>query len=424
MALDLSLRARGSRLIIRRGPARHTLADLLATTGADAVFWTSSDEPSLRRVQSVHLKDCFSACNVHSVRSSTLFPPDKIITRQGTPYVVFTPFWQACLREPEPPEPMPAPPRIPAPDRWPESLSLDALELTPRVDWAVGIRAAWHFGETAAQEQLERFLEARIAQYDQARDRPEPCATSRLSPYLHFGEISPRRVWHTVREWIAHSTCAAATACGHAFLRQLGWREFARYLLYHFPHTETGPLRNSFADLVWSSDTDCLRAWQRGQTGYPFIDAGMRELWTTGWMHNRVRMLVASFLVKDLLISWLEGARWFWDTLVDADLANNTLGWQWAAGCGADAVPYFRIFNPVTQGIKFDPAGAYVRRWVPELAGVPTTWIHRPWQAPRSQLDRAGVVLGKTYPAPIVEHALARERALSAYARARRQHRT
>jgi deoxyribodipyrimidine photo-lyase len=198
-------------------------------------------------------------------------------------------------------------------------------------------------------------------------------------------------------------------------LRELGWREFAYHLLHHFPHTTQRPLRQQFARFPWRKDSKGLQAWQRGRTGFPLVDAGMRELWTTGWMHNRVRMVAGSFLVKDLRISWIDGANWFWDTLVDADLANNTLGWQWVAGCGADAAPYFRIFNPVSQGEKFDPDGAYVRRWIPEIAGLPDKWVHRPWMAPAEELGKAGVVLGKNYPKPIVDHADARGEALAAF---------
>ncbi|MDW8310720.1 MAG: FAD-binding domain-containing protein, partial [Verrucomicrobiales bacterium] len=252
------------------------------------------------------------------------------------------------------------------------------------------------------------------------RDRPDWSGTSRLSPHLHFGEISPRQVWHAVRAAAERRGWSRARWRQSAFLTELGWREFAHHLLHHFPHTTDAPLREEFARFPWRRDAALLRAWQRGRTGYPIVDAGLRELWATGWMHNRVRMIVASFLVKDLLLPWQEGARWFWDTLVDADLANNTLGWQWSAGCGADAAPFFRIFNPVLQGRKFDPNGDYVRRWCPELAALPDTWIHEPDRAPADVLQRAGVELGKTYPTPVVNHTIAREVALEAFAGLRR----
>jgi deoxyribodipyrimidine photo-lyase len=252
---------------------------------------------------------------------------------------------------------------------------------------------------------MEAFLDGAIESYGTDRDRPDRGGTSRLSPHLHFGEIGVRRIWHEVRPY---------GAAADAYLRQVAWREFSYHLLFHYPHTPRQPLRPEFRHFPWRVDATGLRAWTRGHTGYPLVDAGMRELWHTGWMHNRVRMLAASFLVKHLMIPWQEGAAWFWDTLVDADLANNTMGWQWSAGCGADAAPYFRIFNPVIQGERFDPDGHYVRRWVPELVSVPNQWIHKPWEAPVSLLAEAGVKLGEDYPWPIVEHDAARERALAA----------
>ena len=263
-------------------------------------------------------------------------------------------------------------------------------------------------------KELGRFLKEALSGYPDGRNRPDRPGTSRLSPHLHFGEISVRQIWSALRGRgrARENTPSASAEAICVFASELGWREFAHQLLFHYPHTPEQPLRKEFADFPWKSDRTMLRAWQRGQTGYPLVDAGMRELWHTGWMHNRVRMVVASFLVKDLLIPWQEGAAWFWGTLVDADLANNTLGWQWTAGCGADAAPYFRIFNPVSQGEKFDPEGAYVRRWVPEIASLPTEWIHKPWEAPAGALVQAGVELGTTYPRPILDHREARRRAL------------
>jgi deoxyribodipyrimidine photo-lyase len=288
------------------------------------------------------------------------------------------------------------------------------LELLPNLDWAAGLRQRWQPGERAAREALARFLQEVLPAYARARDLPGLTGTSGLSPHLHFGEISPRQVWHALQDRMNERLPANAARSARAWAAELGWREFAYHLLYHFPHSPDVPLRTPFVHFPWRTDPEGLRAWQRGRTGYPIVDAGMRQLWRIGWMHNRVRMIVASFLVKDLLLSWQHGARWFWDTLVDADLANNTLGWQWSAGCGADAAPYFRIFNPVSQGERFDPQGAYVRTWCPELAGLPNDWIHRPWEAPSEVLARGGVVLGKTYPRPMVDHAEARVRALAA----------
>ena len=293
------------------------------------------------------------------------------------------------------------------------------LQLEPTIDWAGGMRSTWGPGEDGAQYELQRFLDTAVTGYSEHRDRPDEVQTSRLSPYLHFGEISPRQVWHAVRKHAGKHPAIQRGA--EAYLRQLGWREFAHHLLFHFPHTVDQSLRAEFADFPWRDNSVDLKAWQRGRTGYPLVDAGMRELWATGWMHNRVRMVAASFLVKHLLLPWQAGDRWFWDTLVDADLANNTLGWQWVAGCGADAAPYFRIFNPVSQGEKFDPNGNYVRRWVPELSRLPAEWIHKPWEAPTNVLAEAGVKLGMTYPEPIVDHHTARIRALAALAKLKKE---
>jgi deoxyribodipyrimidine photo-lyase len=291
-------------------------------------------------------------------------------------------------------------------------LELSALGLEPTVDWGRGLRETWEPGESGAKSQLKRFRSEAIREYPVGRDQPGVVGTSRLSPHLHFGEISPGQVWRAVLG-IESDSILVHAAC-EAYLRQIGWREFAYQLLYHHPESPEQPLKASFAAFPWKTDPRTLRAWTQGKTGYALVDAGMRELWHTGWMHNRVRMVVASFLVKHLLIGWQEGAAWFWDTLVDADLANNTLGWQWVAGCGADAAPYFRIFNPVIQGETFDSAGGYVRRWVPELARLPDEWIYKPSKAPASILAKAGVQLGKTYPRTIIGHEEARNRALAA----------
>jgi deoxyribodipyrimidine photo-lyase len=252
-------------------------------------------------------------------------------------------------------EPLPAPRGIPAPKRWPDSETLEAFDLLPKIPWAKGIRRFWQPGEAGAWQRLTTFLEQAIADYSVGRDRPDWEGVSYLSPHLHFGEISPRQLWHGVRQWEGRST--AKREAGEGFLRQLGWREFAHHLLFHYPHTPERPLRSEFEAFPWKNNARWLRAWQQGLTGYPFVDAGLRQLWTTGWMHNRVRMVVASFLVKDLRIDWRRGAEWFWDTLVDADLANNTLGWQWTAGCGADAAPYFRVFNRSVRGRNSIPRG-------------------------------------------------------------------
>jgi deoxyribodipyrimidine photo-lyase len=412
-ALDASLRARGSRLVLREGPSADALARLARETGADAVFWTAPVEPAAAaRDDSVRASLDRAGIAAHASPPDLLFDPQALRSGSGRAYQVFTPWHRAALRLPPPAEPAPAPRRVPAPARWPEGRALASLKLLPMIDWAEGLRETWTPGEAGARARLRRAARETAATYASTRDTPAIEGTTRLSPHLHWGEASPRQAWHAVREAAGGRPSPAA----RELLRQIAWRDFAHHLLVHFPRTTDAPLRLAFRRFPWRRDPDALRAWQRGRTGYPVVDAGMRELWRTGWMHNRVRMIVASFLVKDLLLPWLEGARWFWDTLVDADLANNTLGWQWAGGCGADAAPYFRIFNPVSQGERFDPDGAYVRRWVPEIARLPSAWIHRPWEAPAETLEESGVVLGATYPRPVVDHAAARARALAALA--------
>ncbi len=297
--------------------------------------------------------------------------------------------------------------------------------------WAVGFTEVWRPGERGAHERLESFLAGPLAAYAGDRDRPGIPGSSRLSPHLHWGELTARQVWYAVEGALQESgldlepavvapsrdreQAPGLVSSAGAFLRQLGWREFGHHLLAAFPYTVERPLHERFLAFPWRDDPAALDAWRRGRTGFPIVDAAMRELWSTGWMHNRSRMLAGSFLVKDLLLPWRLGAAWFWDTLVDADLANNTLGWQWVSGCGADAAPYFRVFNPVTQGRRFDPDGACVHRWVPELKGLPAELAQAPWLAPPEALAAAGVTLGETYPEPLVDHGEARRRALAAY---------
>lgn len=421
-SLSRELRDRGSRLVIRRGPALRTLRGLVRETHAESVFWNRRYEPATAE-RDVAIQEALRAVGVmvESFNASLLFEPWEVRNKAGKPFQVFTPFWKACLSLPEVGEPLPAPRRLPAPGTWPQTLSVSQLDLEPKVDWAAGLRGAWSPGSGGATITLKRFLRKALFDYEETRNRPDLPGVSCLSPHLHFGEIGPRQVWHAVREHARAGRKPKMRQRAATYLRQIIWREFAYHLLHHFPHTTDRPLRPEFESFPWNEDKKALRAWQRGNTGYPMVDAGMRELWTTGWMHNRVRMIVASFLVKDLLLPWQTGARWFWDTLVDADLANNTLGWQWTAGCGADAAPYFRVFNPVGQGEKFDPNGDYVRRWLPELRKLPAPWIHRPWEASSSELTAAGVELGQTYPEPIVDHAFARQRALAALARMKKK---
>ncbi len=416
-SLNANLEKRGTALVIRKGPRALALLDtLISETGAAAVYWNRRYEPTLIARDAAIKSELKSRdVAVESFNSALLFEPWEIQNKQGLPFQVFTPFWKNCLTLASPPEPRPAPKRIDSPSPLPRSESLSSLKLEPAIDWAKGIRATWVPGEDGAHAQLGRFLKS-VAQYPEARDRPDQLGTSRLSPHLHFGEIGPRQIWHATREHGSLASIPGTTRGEEKFLSEVGWREFAHHLLYHFPTTIESPLRAQFEQFPWAKDRKLLRAWQKGKTGYPIVDAGMRELWQTGWMHNRVRMIVASFLTKDLLIPWQDGARWFWDTLVDADLASNTLGWQWTAGCGADAAPYFRIFNPTSQGIKFDPQGDYVRRYVPELAALDAKWIHNPSEAPAEILRAANIVLGETYPTPVVDHGEARARALEAFA--------
>lgn len=415
--LSKNLVACGSRLVIARGEPSTTLIDLAKETHATAVFWNQRYEPDCRDLQNRVANDVRAAgIQAEGFHGSVLFGPDEVRTGQGGPFKVFTPFWKACLSLPSPLGPLPPPRTLAPPSVWPHSIEPRELRLLPQKDWAGGIEETWRPGENGALETLEKFLSGPVSTYAVDRNRPDMSGTSRLSPYLHFGEISPRRVWHEATRLVRRDGRKDASTGAESFLRELGWREFAHHLLCHFPHTAREPLRPEFSLLQWRDDPAGLDAWRKGRTGYPMVDAGMRELWATGWMHNRVRMIAASFLVKDLLVHWMEGARWFWDTLVDADLANNTLGWQWTAGCGADAAPFFRIFNPTIQGKKFDPDGKYVRRWVPEIRELPTRWIHKPWEAPADALEKAGVRLGKTYPLPIVDHFAARDRALDALA--------
>ncbi|MBI1176926.1 deoxyribodipyrimidine photo-lyase [bacterium] len=424
-SLDESLKQIGSRLIIRSGPALDELQKLIKETGASTVLWNRRYEPGIiERDTKIKTALTESGIEVESFNATLLHEPWTIQNKSGKPFQVFTPFWKTCLAKSDPPPPLPAPKSLKATDAWPKSVHLDELNLLPKIPWDAGMRSAWTPGEAGAGRSLKQFIADHFADYTGERNRPDRTGTSRLSPHLHFGEISPRQVWYRLKNFgdpkgNEDSGSAAASPCrswrNSQFLAEIGWREFAYHLLFHFPHTTREPLRPEFNRFPWREDDEFLDAWQKGGTGYPFVDAGMRELWTTGWMHNRVRMVVGSFLVKDLLIDWRAGASWFWDTLVDADLASNTLGWQWTAGCGADAAPYFRVFNPIGQGEKFDPNGDYVRRWVPELAKLPTEWIHKPFDAPDEVLRAAGVKLGGNYPEPIVNHAIARQVALEAY---------
>lgn len=417
-ALTAALESRGLRLIVRQGPSATVLDGLLADTGAGSVYWNRRYEPAVT-ARDAALKAQLQARGIEarSFNAALLHEPTAVRNRQGGPFQVFTPFWKHCLTlEKEAPVALPGGAGV-GPAQWPKSDPLESLRLLPRLPWAAEFTLQATPGEAGAQAALRRFLKDAVARYGAERDFPAKDAVSRLSPHLHFGEIGPRQIWAACAALSKESGVFPLNAGVQKFLAEVGWREFSHHLLFHFPHTPDRPLRTEFERFPWAVDPQgrLLTAWQKGQTGYPIVDAGMRELWRTGFMHNRVRMVTASFLVKHLRLSWTLGAAWFWDTLVDADLASNTLGWQWTAGCGADAAPYFRVFAPVLQGEKFDPDGAYVRRWVPELARLPDAWLHKPWEAPASVLAAARVTLGRDYPRPLVDHKAARDAALSAF---------
>ena len=408
-ALDADLRARGSRLLLRSGASASVLDALLDETGAEAVFWNRKYEPATQP-RDAALKKALRerGLRVESFNGTLLFEPWDLATQQGGPYKVFTPFWRSALAQWRAPATWDAPGALPAFDTGLPAEPLDAWCLAPALGWDAGFWEVWTPGEAGAREALDVFVEGALNGYRTDRDRPDRIGTSRLSPHLHFGEIAPWRI----TAHLERARTAANSADMDGYIRELGWREFGYHLLHHFPHTPTENLNPRFAHFEWAeADPEALAAWQQGRTGVPIVDAGLRELWTTGYMHNRVRMIVASYLVKHLRYHWLHGARWFWDTLVDADLANNTLGWQWTAGTGADAAPYFRVFNPVTQAAKFDPNGTYVARWVPELSGVPVPLRFSPWEKPEV-LSR----LAPRYPRrPLVDLTEGRDAALAAY---------
>ena len=411
-ALDAALRDKGSRLVVRRGDPVEVLPALVAETGATAVAWNRRLEPAGIEVDREVKRTLREAgIEAQSFAANYLHEPWNVLNKQGEPYKVFTPYWKALLAAGIDVPVQPEPERLNA---LPEDLTgerIDALGLRPARDWADAFPDWWTPGEAGAWDRFEAFLDE-VGEYHDTRNRLDLDGTSRLSPHLHFGEISPRQIVARVRS--AYPDALDHKGPEH-FLREVGWREFGANLLYHFPQTETENLDARFDRLAWQNDDHLIEAWRRGETGIPVVDAAMRALWTTGWMHNRARMIVASFLAKNGLVDWRIGADWFMDTLVDADLPSNTAGWQWVAGTGADAAPYFRIFNPVLQGEKFDPEGRFVRRWVPELADLPDKALNAPWEADPATLNRAGVRLGETYPHPVVDLKTSRREALSAF---------
>ena len=418
-ALDAALRAHGNRLWLFRGDPASLLPALAGHLDAGLVVWNRRYGKPGRDLDAALKAELKAAGRtVETFNAALLREPWEVRTTTGTPMKVFTPFWRAARALGPFAPPLPAPAALPpAPPALPGAVPLEALGLLPvKPDWAGGLRATWQPGEAGAQARLTEFLEGGLSGYAELRDRPDRDNTSRLSPYLAFGEIGPRQIVQAADLLESSGTARFSPADNAKFQSELGWREFAHHLFFEQFDMATKGINPKFDAFPWIRDEAALAAWQKGRTGYPIVDAGMRQLWQTGIMHNRVRMVVASFLIKHLQIDWREGERWFWDTLVDADPANNAASWQWVAGCGADAAPYYRIFNPMLQGVKFDPNGDYVRTFVPELARMPAEHIHAPWEAPAAVLARAGVSLGKTYPRPMVDHAMARTRAMEAYA--------
>lgn len=404
----------GGTLVLHKGDTASLLTELCSTLDIRNVYVNERFDPrGIAADKNLLLTLKEQQIDLHICSGNVLCHPNKPTNKEGAPFKVFTPFYrwyqQNVLLGIQPPKPCNGISFL----KVDSSVSIVDLSLLPSIPWYRGILQAWTPGEKQADFILDRFIDGGLRYYQENRDFPAVDGVSALSPFLHFGEISPQRiVWEVFAEEKLNGK-SEIEAVENSYVRQLVWREFATYLLFHFPATETSPFNDKFVDFPWQHDSDHFAKWQRGQTGYPLVDAGMRELWTTGWMHNRVRMVVASFLTKHLLLDWQLGAAWFMDTLVDADTANNTMGWQWVAGCGADAAPYFRVFNPILQSKKFDPDGEYIRRWVPELRNVPSPALHEPWllgESKESLFDAEN-----PYPSPIVEHSFARKRALNAY---------
>jgi deoxyribodipyrimidine photo-lyase len=411
-ALNQSLESAGNRLLLLSGKPIDIIEGLVEKTGAKAVFWNRLyDAGGIERDSKIKSRLRDGGIDVQSFAGFLMHEPTRLLTGQGGHYKVFTPFWKAFEAGFSPHDPLSAPKSIRAPEHFPAHEALEQWHLTPhRPNWAKDFPDHWRPGEAGALARLKQFLDGRLSGYREDRDLPGKSSTSGLSPHLAMGEISPHRIWSaTGTAFDTHPADAVA------FRRELVWREFSWHLLFHKPDMPTTNMDRRFDAFEWRDDRKELRAWQRGETGYPIVDAGMRELWQTGFMQNRVRMIVASFLIKDLLIDWREGERWFRDTLVDIDCANNAMNWQWVAGCGPDASPWFRIFNPVKQGETFDAEGDYVRRYCSELPNLPRKYIHCPFDAPSTVLKEAGLTLGETYPRPLVEHAHARERALAVF---------
>lgn len=411
-SLSDDLKRMGSPLVIRKGDPAVELRKVAHAVGADRVMMCDSIEPDLQmRDEEVEHELSKHDIEMQRFPMHLLWEVGSVMTKDGNPYQVFTPFWKMAISKRQPDAPIDAPKKLIPPDRHTASLDLDELGLRPEIAWYEQMQERWTPGERGAQGRFGSFVEHKIRDYAEDRNRLDIPGWSAMSAHIHFGEISVRRIWHTITQ---DERWQSVKGKEH-YLREIAWREFAQHLINHFPRTLDEPLREQFKQFPWVRDAKGFDKWKRGNTGYPVVDAAMRQLWAEGWMPNRARMIVASFLCKDLRISWEEGMAWFWDTLVDADLGSNTLGWQWTAGCGADAAPYFRVFNPVSQGEKFDPNGDYVRQWCPELAKLDKRSIHAPWEAKPMELAAAGVTLGEDYPEPMVDHKQAREAALNAF---------
>ncbi|MEM8771026.1 MAG: deoxyribodipyrimidine photo-lyase [Pseudomonadota bacterium] len=415
-SLTDDLEKAGSWLILRRGEASSVVKSIVEENNVGSVFWNRRYFPSHTEIDKSLKKELQDqGVEVKTFNGNLLREPWELETGSGGHYRVYSPFWRSLQKaRPARTDPLPRIRKIEGPEKLPDSDALDDWELLPtKPNWADEIEESWTPGEQGARDRLNAFLRGPVEDYADGRNRPDCEYTSRLSPHLAFGEISPVSIWAETMSRIEKGDVNEKPA--YKFLSEIAWREFSYNLLFHHGELPEKPLREEFANYPWRDDQEGFKAWTKGLTGYPIVDAGMRQLWRTGWMHNRVRMIAASFLIKDLLIPWQEGEAWFWDTLVDADIANNSASWQWVAGCGADAAPYFRIFNPVTQGEKFDPDGDYVREFVPEIAALPAKHIHAPWKAPEDVLETANITLGKTYPKPIIDHGEARKRALEGY---------
>ena len=408
-----------AQLVVRSGNCLQVVQEVCLETRAQWVFWNRLYEPAvIERDKTIKRSLQSSGMKVTSFASALLREPWQVLKDDDTMYRVYTPFSKKYFLLDDIDIPLSTPITLkPSSQRLP-SLDPGCLQLKPKIHWYDGFEQRWQPGEKGALKNLDDFLQNVLLDYSTTRDVPACDGVSSLSPYLHFGEISPRQIWHAVghfSDYVSEHEGKDARSRALPFLKQLIWRDFAHHILYHMPHTTNQPFRGKFENFDWQDNPEFLQAWQKGKTGIPIVDAGMRQLWSTGWMHNRVRMIVASLLTKNGLIHWLHGARWFWDTLVDASLANNTMGWQWVAGCGVDAAPYFRIFSPVRQGERFDANGDYVKQWVPELVKLPSKYIHQPWNASESVLAEADVKLGRNYPEPIVDLSISRKNALARY---------